>query len=74
MLAVHEAGEVYLTGPQVRQRFGGKSDMWLWRTLRAEPDFPRPVVIRKQRYFRLSELVAFENANRVEAAKAEVAA
>ena len=64
MLAVHEAGEIYLTAPQVRQRFGGKSDMWLWRILRDEPRFPRPVVIRNQRYFPLSELVAFEHESR----------
>jgi hypothetical protein len=68
MFAVHEAGEIYLTAPQVRQRFGGKSDMWLWRLRREEPNFPRPVVIRNQRYFRLSELVAFENASKTEAA------
>ena len=64
MFAVHEAGEIYLTAPQVRQRFGGKSDMWLWRLLSEEPSFPRPVVIRNQRYFRLSELLAFENASK----------
>jgi predicted DNA-binding transcriptional regulator AlpA len=64
MLEVHEAGEIYLTVPQLRQRFGGKSDMWLWRLLREEPKFPRPVVIRHQRYFRLSELLAFENASK----------
>jgi hypothetical protein len=64
MFAVHEAGEVYLTAPQVRQRFGGKSDMWLWRILRNEPRFPRPLIIRSQRYFRLAELEAFENASK----------
>jgi predicted DNA-binding transcriptional regulator AlpA len=67
MFEVHEAGEIYLTAPQVRQRFGGKSDMWLWRLLHDETSFPRPVVIRHQRYFRLSELVAFENASKVAA-------
>jgi predicted DNA-binding transcriptional regulator AlpA len=61
---VLEVGEVYLTAAQLCQRFGGKSDMWLWRLLRDEPSFPKPFVIRKQRYFRLSELVAYENAAR----------
>jgi hypothetical protein len=64
MDAAHEAGEVYLTAPQVCQRFGNKSAMWLWRALREESDFPRPIVIRKQRYFRLGELTAYENAAR----------
>jgi len=67
MFSIHEASEIYLTAPQVRQRFGGKSDMWLWRMIRGEPRFPRPVVIRNQRYFRLSELVAFENTSKQEA-------
>jgi hypothetical protein len=57
-----EVGEVYLTAPQVRQRYGNKSDMWLWRMLREEPQFPRPIVIRRNRYFRLRELVAYEAA------------
>jgi hypothetical protein len=60
----HEVGEVYLTAPQVRQRYGNKSDMWLWRILREEPEFPRPIVIRKQRYFRLRDLVEYEGACR----------
>jgi hypothetical protein len=58
------ASEVYLTAPQVRARFGSKSDMWLWRMLREDPKFPRPVVLRSHRYFKLSELVAYENAAR----------
>jgi predicted DNA-binding transcriptional regulator AlpA len=58
-----EAAEIYLTAPQVRRRFGDKSDMWLWRLLREEPAFPRPVRIRNQRYWRVTDLVAFERAN-----------
>jgi hypothetical protein len=66
-----EVGEVYLTAPQVRQRYGNKSDMWLWRMLRDEPNFPRPTIIRRQRYFRLRDLVAYETACRKEAPYAE---
>jgi hypothetical protein len=73
MFAMHEAGEIFLTAPQVRQRFGGKSDMWLWRVLRDVPGFPRPVVIRHQRYFRLSELLALESASKTEVADASAA-
>ena len=54
--------DVLLTARQVRQRYGDKSDMWLWRVLRDEPQFPRPIYIRKQRYFRLRDLLAFEDA------------
>jgi hypothetical protein len=69
-----ETGEVYLTAPQVRQRYGNKSDMWLWRVLREEPSFPQPIVIRRQRYFRLRDLIAYEDACRREAPDAPRAA
>jgi predicted DNA-binding transcriptional regulator AlpA len=32
----------YLTAGQVRLRFGGVSDMWLWRAMRHH-GFPKPV-------------------------------
>jgi predicted DNA-binding transcriptional regulator AlpA len=32
----------YLTAGQVRVRFGGVSDMWLWRYIR-DHGFPKPV-------------------------------
>jgi predicted DNA-binding transcriptional regulator AlpA len=53
---------VYLTATQVRQRFGGISDMTLWRWMHDERvDFPAPVVINRRRYFRLPEVEAFED-------------
>jgi hypothetical protein len=33
----------YSTGPQVRKRYGGRSAMWLWRKLKYDPKFPRPL-------------------------------
>jgi predicted DNA-binding transcriptional regulator AlpA len=57
-----EINDVLLTARQVRQRYGGKSDVWLWRALRSESQFPRPIYIRSQRYFRLRDLLAFESA------------
>ena len=54
----------WLTAPQVRQRFGGRSDAWLWRLLQSEPDFPRPLVIKKQRYFYEDEVEAYEKNKR----------
>jgi hypothetical protein len=60
MNATEHASEVFLTAPQVRKRFGGRSDMWLWRMLREEPSFPRPLMIRGHRYWRISDLVDFE--------------
>ena len=56
----NEADEVFLPARSVRQRYGGKSDMWLWRLLRDDPGFCRPTYIRGQRYWRLSALVDWE--------------
>jgi hypothetical protein len=36
--------------------------MWLWRRLRDDTKFPRPIEIRKRRYWKLSELIAWERA------------
>jgi predicted DNA-binding transcriptional regulator AlpA len=57
-----DSDDFYLTAVQVRQRFAGASDMWLWRRLRDDSKFPRPIEIRKRRYWKLSELVAWERA------------
>jgi predicted DNA-binding transcriptional regulator AlpA len=53
--------EVFLTAPQVRRRYGGLSDMALWRWLNNPAlGFPQPVDIGGRRYFKLSELQKFE--------------
>ena len=52
----------YLTAAQVRQRYGGVSDMALWRWLNdAELQFPRPtLVVKGRRYWLESELQNWE--------------
>ena len=57
-----EPSSTYLTASQVKQRYGGRSDMWLFRALRDDPDFPKPMKLRGQRYWRLATLVAWEEA------------
>ena len=57
--------ETYITAPQLRVRFGGRSDMWLWRLLNDEQaNFPRPVMVRGVRYFQLLEVQQWEEVNR----------
>jgi predicted DNA-binding transcriptional regulator AlpA len=57
--------ETYLTAPQLRHRFGGRSDVWLWRLLNDErANFPKPVIVRRCRYFPLSEIEAWEASRR----------
>ena len=41
----------YLNTKQVLGRYGGKSEMWLWRILRNDSRFPRPLVIGKRNLF-----------------------
>lgn len=56
------AGEVYLPAPRVCERYGVTS-MTLHRWLKDdEMGFPQPLYIRRFRYFRLSDLLAFEKA------------
>ncbi len=53
-----------LTATQVRQLIGGISDMTLWRWMHDERvGFPQPVVINRRRYFRASEIEAFQERN-----------
>lgn len=56
----------YLTSAQVRARYGGCSQMWLHRKLQnPNSGFPQPVKLGggRLRYWRLSELVAWEKAS-----------
>jgi predicted DNA-binding transcriptional regulator AlpA len=56
--------KTYLTGPQLRLRYGRKSHVWLWRQIRNNPDFPRPHRINKQLYFLESDVDAYDAARR----------
>jgi predicted DNA-binding transcriptional regulator AlpA len=37
----------YSTARQVRERYGDRSGMWLWRKLKYDPKFPRPMSMGK---------------------------
>jgi hypothetical protein len=53
--------DVYLDARAVRRRYGGRSDMSLYRWLRDPAlGFPAPIYIQKYRYWRLSDLLAWE--------------
>jgi hypothetical protein len=62
MSAVESQDEdVFLTARAVRRRYGGKSDMALWRWSR-DPNlgFPKPIFIQQYRHWRLSDLIEWE--------------
>jgi predicted DNA-binding transcriptional regulator AlpA len=56
-------GAVFITASQVCLRYGGLSDMWLFRMLERDPTFPRPVYFGKRRFFRIDELIAWERSS-----------
>jgi hypothetical protein len=55
------ATTTYLSAAQVRSRYGGISDMTLWRWLQDEQlGFPEPEWIRRRRFWREDKLSAWE--------------
>ena len=59
-----EASEVWLPAPQLCKRHG-ISQMSLWRRMRdPKLNFPQPIIVSGRRYFRLTEIQAWESAMR----------
>jgi predicted DNA-binding transcriptional regulator AlpA len=55
------ADTTYLSAAQVRRRYGGVSDMTLWRWLQDEAlAFPRPRWIQGRRFWDVADLAAWE--------------
>lgn len=60
--AVPAPGFVFINGRQVRERYGGVSDMWIVRRLAGDPEFPRPLLLGGRRFWRVTDLEAWEQA------------
>jgi predicted DNA-binding transcriptional regulator AlpA len=58
----------YLISKQVRKRYGDRSQMWIWRRLKYDPKFPRPILLGNRQHFDEAELDAYDEALRAEAA------
>jgi hypothetical protein len=56
--------DVCLDAMQLRVRYGNRSHMWIVRLLKDDPGFPRPLLIRNRRYWRLSEIELWEESKR----------
>jgi hypothetical protein len=56
------ASAVYISAPQVCDRYGGRSHMWLERKLQDDPKFPKPRYFGRLRFFKISELQKYERA------------
>jgi predicted DNA-binding transcriptional regulator AlpA len=64
------AEDRYLSARQVRARYADASDMWIWRRLNDDSRFPKPLEICGRRFWKLSDLIAWE---RNQAVKSEAA-
>jgi predicted DNA-binding transcriptional regulator AlpA len=65
--------DVYLRTRQVQQRYGNCSAMWIERRLATDPAFPRPVYFGRYRFWKLSDLEAWEKAQAEEPRKRRTA-
>jgi predicted DNA-binding transcriptional regulator AlpA len=55
----------FIPAKRVRERYGSLSAMWLWRRLRDDPTFPRPVTFgTKARFWNVAELDAWDAAHK----------
>jgi predicted DNA-binding transcriptional regulator AlpA len=61
----------YISSNQLRDRYGGRSHMWVERRLKDDATFPRPTYIGRLRFWKLSDLETWE---RAQAAKSREAA
>ncbi len=61
MASLDSKTDCYLTSAQVRARFGGVSQMWIWRKTERE-GFPAPIRFgeNSRRYWRVADLIAWE--------------
>jgi hypothetical protein len=58
----------WITGVQVRARYGGRSNMWLWRKVHNDPNFPKPSYDGRLQIFQVADLDEYDRlliANRV---------
>jgi predicted DNA-binding transcriptional regulator AlpA len=62
-----KTGRRFLTAPQLLERYGNRSQVWLWRILHSDPNFPRPVRIGRLRFFDEQELTDYEQSRRRDA-------
>lgn len=58
---MNKSPDGFLRAADVRARYGGVSDMWIWRRINAsESNFPKPTYFGRNRFWKLSELEDWE--------------
>ena len=63
-MSIDPTEDRFLSAKNTRSRYGDASDMWLWRRLHDDSGFPHPTIINKRRFWKLSELVAWEQSQK----------
>lgn len=51
---------VWISAKQVRQRYGGRSNMWLVRKLQNDANFPKPTYFGRLQFFKLENLENYD--------------
>ena len=59
-------GRRFLTTAQLRELFGGCSEMSIWRWRRQFPDFPKPAIVNKRHLYPEDEALAFLESRRLQ--------
>ena len=59
---------IYISAPQVCQRYGGVSHMWVERKMKGDPTFPKPHRFGRLRFFKVSDLIRRERSSASRAA------
>lgn len=54
------ADALWLTSSQVCARYGGRSQMWLWRKVKNDPNFPKPHYSGRMQLYSVPELNAYD--------------
>jgi predicted DNA-binding transcriptional regulator AlpA len=54
---------VYIPTRQLRDRYGGVSQMWIERRMADDPAFPKPVYFGARRYWPIAALEAWERSS-----------
>jgi predicted DNA-binding transcriptional regulator AlpA len=52
--------KLYVTAPQLLERYGSRSTMWLDRIMKTDAAFPRPIYIGRFRFWDLYQIEAYE--------------
>lgn len=68
------AEAAYMNAKQYCDRLGGISFMTLARTIKRDPEFPRPVYFGRLRYFKVRDVEAYEHLCEVRSAAKTLAA